>query len=256
METPMMANNGAPSDRAEHIGLIFHEIAHNYFPFMMGTNERKYAWMDEGWASFFPTDLVQAYEPESGYRERRVRSYVQEAGFETDLPLLTPSYSYQTKSARLGFYDKPTNAYYELVELLGEELFKRALLEFINRWYGKHPLPQDFFFTFDHVAGEYLSWFWNPWFYEYGYPDLALTDLKEENGNATVKIKKLGNIPTRIELLFELENGKNIKVSESAKVWKDGKDEITIQCKTSDKIRKVTLGNKNIADVNEKNNIL
>ncbi len=64
MESPMIANNGAPTALASHIGLVFHEISHNYFPFIVGTNERKYAWMDEGWAAFFPTEIVNKYDPD------------------------------------------------------------------------------------------------------------------------------------------------------------------------------------------------
>ncbi|MDX1702526.1 MAG: M1 family metallopeptidase, partial [Melioribacteraceae bacterium] len=96
MESPMMANNGAPKDRPRHVGLIFHEIAHNYFPFMMGTNERKYAWMDEGWAAFLPTELVQYYDPDYDYHENRIRSFERYSGYESDLPLVVPSYSYKT----------------------------------------------------------------------------------------------------------------------------------------------------------------
>ena len=183
MESPMMANNGAPSNRASHIGLVFHEISHNYFPFMMGTNERKYAFMDEGWAAFLPTEVVEKYEPESNYRAERIKDYAKAAGTERDLPLVTPSYSVKT-DARLTFYNRPAVAYYELMELLGKDLFKKSMLEFINRWEGKHPIPQDFFYTINDVAGENLNWFWKPWFFEFGYPDLSVTNVEVNEDNS------------------------------------------------------------------------
>jgi hypothetical protein len=256
MESPMMANNGAPKERPGHVGLIFHEIAHNYFPFMMGTNERKYAWMDEGWASFLPTDLVQHYDPDYDYRKRRIRSFEYLSGYEADLPLMIPSYSYRTGFARLGFYDRPAVAYYELMELLGKDLFKEATLEYINRWNGKHPLPYDFFFTFDHVAGENLSWFWNPWFFEYGYPDLGISDFSQNDQNVSLTINKIGKLPTRVEVTFEFENGESKKISEKADIWKEGNDKFNVNFETPELIRKVVLGSKHIPDINKKNNVI
>ena len=253
MESPMMANNGAPKQRPSHVGLIFHEISHNYFPFMMGTNERKYAWMDEGWASFLPTDLVQYYDSDYDYRERTISSYENRAGYESDLPLVIPSYSYKTSSARIGFYNRPAAAYYELMELLGRDLFIDALWKYIDRWEGKHPLPYDFFFTFDYVAKEDLSWFWKPWFIEYGYPDLGLSDFSQNDGNVSVTVNKIGNLPTRIELTLEFENGENKKINKSEDVWNNGENSFLIKYETSEKIKKVILGNKYIPDINEDN---
>jgi Peptidase family M1 domain len=256
MESPMMANNGAPSILASHIGLVFHEISHNYFPFIMGTNERKYAWMDEGWAAFLPTDIVNKYDPDFDYRKRRVSSYANRAGEETDLPLVIPSYSYKTKSARLGFYDRPANAYYALNELLGDELFKKGLLEYMSRWIGKHPLPQDFFFTFNDVVGEDLTWFWKPWFFEFGYPDLALTNVEAEVDFVSVTVKKVGNIPTRVEVLFKFEDGEKKTIIKSASVWKNNKDELQIKFENHQKLKSIILGNKYIPDAVKSNNII
>lgn len=252
MESPMMANNGAPNERASHIGLVFHEISHNYFPFIMGTNERKYAFMDEGWASFLPTEIVERYEPESNYRVNRVKSYAKDAGTERDLPLVTPSYSVKT-DVRLVFYNRPAVAYYELMELLGKDLFKKSLKEFIYRWQGKHPIPQDFFFTFDDVTGEDLSWFWKPWFFEFGYPDQAITEVEAKEDLIKATIKKVGNIPTRVLVVFVFEDGTIQSVSKSAREWKDGNNKIIVELKTSKKVKNVFLENKYIPDSVEEN---
>jgi len=254
MESPMMANDGAPRNRARHIGLIFHEIAHNYFPFIMGINERKYAWMDEGMASFLPTDIVNRYEPEFDYQKRRILSYLKAAGRETDLPLVTPSYSYKTNTG-LGFYDRPAIVFYELKELLGEELFKKGLLEFMNRWEGKHPIPQDFFLTFNEVAEEDLTWFWKPWFYEFGYPDLAITNVETGDGFVSATINRIGNIPTGIEVTFEFDDGTLKSLSKSVRVWKDGKKELIVKLETSQKIKSVKVGSNYIPDSVEENNV-
>jgi len=252
MESPMMANNGAPASLAGHIGLLFHEIAHNYFPFIMGNNERKYAWMDEGWATFLPTDVVQRYVPDNDYKRQRIASYAKVAGTEKDLPLITPSYSVKTDT-RLGFYNRPAIALYELIELIGEDKFKEASLEYMFRWEGKHPIPHDFFFTFNEIAGEDLTWFWKPWFYEFGYPDLAVTNVEINEEVVTATIKKVGNIPTRALVIFVFEDGTIKTVSKSARVWENGNDETLIKIETSKKVKNVFLENKYIPDSVEEN---
>ncbi len=254
METPMMTNDGMPKSKHGIVGLLAHEIAHSYFPFIMGTNERKYAWMDEGWASFFPKEIVDMYDSAYDYWRGRVISYSMNAGKEGELPPVVLSYSYKTKYLRTGFYNRPTNAYKELEKLLGRDLFKKALLEYMHRWNGKHPIPYDFFFTFNDVAKEDLSWFWKPWFFEFGYPDLSIENVNKNNDNVFVTIKKAGNIPTRVEVTFNFEDGTKKIIKKSAGVWQKGNDKIEIKIKTNKKVKSVQVGNKYIPDAVKENN--
>lgn len=255
METPMMANDGAPEKLANHVGLIFHEIAHNYFPFMMGTNERKYAWMDEGWASFLPKDVVDKYVPDHDYLKGEVEGFQNTSGREAELPPMVVSYSHLTAFSRTGFYDRPSVAYYQLKELLGDELFKKAILEYINRWFGKHPIPLDFFNTINEVAKEDLTWFWKPWFYEFGYPDLAIENVENLYGKISAKVVRLGNIPTNVKVVFEFDDGKNETIEKSANVWKDGNHSISINIESNKKLNKVIVGDKHIPDSVKENDV-
>ncbi len=254
METPMMANDGAPEVRSRSLGLVAHEITHTYFPFIMGTNERKYAWMDEGWATFFPRELVNRMEPESDYWARIVGTYERSAGLEEELPPIVLSFSNKGSLARIAFYNRPASAYRELEELLGRDLFKKALLEYMRRWNGKHPLPWDFFNTFNNVTGEDLSWFFNPWFAEYGYPDLAIKDVQKVNGEYDVTIEKVGNIPTRSVVKFIFDDGSSEEVKVSARVWKDNNRFTHVKIKSDKQLTEVKIGNAHIPDVNRKNN--
>lgn len=253
MESPMMANNGAPTQKTSLIGLIFHELAHNYFPFFMGTNERKYAWMDEGWAAFLPYEIVEKYEDKTKYRSRYAKGLEDKFGREGELPLVVPSYTYKGKYLRTGFYSRPAFAYYNLKEVLGKDLFKKATLEYMNRWNGKHPLPYDFFYTFNEVAGEDLSWFWNPWFFEFGYPDLAIKDVQTEGNKTTVIIEKVGNVPTSVKLMIVFEDGTIETLEESAKAWKDT-DELKLILNWDRKIKNLVLGDDYIPDSVQENN--
>ncbi len=254
MEFPMMQNNGAPKSIGSTVGLIFHEIAHNYFPFYMGTNERRAAWMDEGWASFFPRRVVEKYDSTFDYQAYRVAAYVGEAGNYKDMPMILPSYMMTRGEIRNNFYNRPANAYEELRNLLGDDLFYKALREYISRWHEKHPIPYDFFFTFDDVVGEDLSWFWKPWFFELGYPDLGINDVEIDGNNLTLTIKKVGNIPTRIAYTLIYDDDTKENFTASAFRWKNG-DYAIFKHSLDRKLKKIILGDYLIPDVNQKNDV-
>ena len=252
MEFPMMANDGAPDDYADLQGLTFHEIFHNYFPFFMGTNERKYAFMDEGWARYLPTGFLEKYEPQDKYLQRTISSYEKFAGSENEMPPMTPTYiinDYQ--SQRMATYTRPAIAIHFLRETLGPELFKAALLEYIERWQGSHPSPYDFFNTFNAVAGEDLSWFWNPWFFEPGYPDLGIKDITKDN---LVLVEQIGGLPVPIEIRVIYKDGSEEVISRSARVWKDGQKLVAIQLNVDKDVGEINLGGELIPDSDLDNN--
>jgi len=251
METPMMANDGIPEDFANFVELLFHEISHTYFPFYMGTNERKYAWMDEGWAAYLPNDVSKRFAPERDYLKYTSRNYSYFAGDDKELPLMVPSFQHNSfSSARVAAYTRPAMAYHFLRDALGDDLFKKALQEFIKRWNGKHPLPYDFFNTFNEVAGENLDWFWQPWFYEHGFADLGIVELNDDN---SIVIEKIGILPIPIDLKYTLENGKEGKEYRSTMIWKKGQNKFTIELPANIKITRIEIGNEHIPDVNKKN---
>ncbi len=254
MEFPMIQNNGAPKSIGSSVGLIFHEIAHNYFPFYMGTNERRAAWMDEGWATFFPRNLVEKLDTTSNYQKGRVVSYESLAGKTKDIPMIYPSYMMTHGEMRNNFYNRPAIAYEELRHLLGDELFHKSLREYINRWHEKHPIGYDFFFTFNDVVGEDLSWFWKPWFFELGYPDLAIENVEVNKNSATISVAMVGSLPTRIELTILFEDGKTKTVSASASQLK-GQTKVDVKINTSKKIKSIKLGSELIPDINRGNNL-
>lgn len=254
METPMMQNNGIGAHYGYFVRVIFHEIAHSYLPFFMGTNERKYGFMDEGWASFFPYEFVKKYAPEFDEYGERVRDYLYSAGDESEMPPMTLTYSYKTPHFRTGSYNRPTVAYRELYRLLGHDRFKNAFLEYMDRWHEKHPIPYDFFNTFNDALGENLNWFFKPWVADYGYPDLAIESADQNDDNVIVKIKKIGNIPTQIKLTFFNEDSEEIKtVFESAYTWKD-KNVAAFSYVFEEPVTEIILGDKYIPDVDNSNN--
>jgi len=246
MEYPMMCNDVSTGSRSP-MTLTIHEVSHTYFPFMMGINEQDHAWMDEGWAAFFDFMLSDSL---SGHTQGGVRPYSPIAGTDNDVPPMVKS-SNLSSAYRNASYQRPQNAYLTLLDLLGYEKFHACMFEYMNRWKGKHPAPFDFFQTWNDVSGQNLDWFWKPWFFEWGYPDLHIQGVvKDESANCVVVvIGRNGNLPVPMHLEVEYEDGSKEIFHQSAAVWKDGKQTIKVSCPAGKKVKKATLGLRTIPDV-------
>lgn len=253
MEFPMMVNDGSAEKLSETVHVTSHEITHTYFPFYMGTNERKYAWMDEGWATMIPFDLQASLAPGYDPRAENAQGYAAFAGGEQDMPVMTPSYMMGWSSYRIASYRKPAAAYDMLRALLGKEKFDNALREYMKRWNGKHPGPYDFFFSFNDYLKEDLNWFWNSWFFGKGYPDLSIADVKTEDNKLKIFIRKEGSVPVPVVLNITWEDGQKVNIPRGAEVWKDT-DSTWIETGTSGKVKLIELGDPSVPDVNKKNN--
>ncbi|TDJ56726.1 MAG: hypothetical protein E2O46_00625 [Ignavibacteria bacterium] len=254
MEYPMMANDGSAKSRAGTVGVTSHEIAHTYFPFYMGTNETKYAFMDEGWAVMLPYDFQERMAEGNDPRKRQISAYQRYAGTERDVPLIVPSVNLKGSTYRMYAYARPGAAYENLRDMLGDELFLKGLHTFMERWNGKHPIPYDFFYSFNDGTGKDLNWYWKSWFLDFGYPDLSITKVVISGTHLSVTVKKDGNIPIPIKLTFIYADSTETVLYKDASVWSDGKDEIVITEKTTKKIEKIKLGDAHIPDVNHKRN--
>lgn len=255
MEYPMIVNNGSYNSKAGTIGVTAHEIAHQYMPFMIGINERKYAFMDEGWAVFFPLDFQDRMVENIKHRARNISAFNTFSGIEIEIPLAVPSFLLRGSSYRISAYSRSSVAYDMLQDLLGKDLFKKALHHYMNSWKGKHPIPWDFFYSFNYATGENLNWFFKPWFFDFAYPDLAIDSYKIEKNKIKIKIEKVGGLP--VPLKVKLIN-KNEIVTEKyfkADIWKNSNQffEFSIDLIEFDQI---IIGDENIPDIKASNNLL
>lgn len=255
MEFPGMVNDGEPKKRCDLIYLTAHEVGHSYFPFYTGLNEQKYAWMDEGLISFFPSLVTIALAADEEYKplERNIKifNYYSNSGHDTPLSIFsdnTANYSY-----RFHAYTKPAVAYNMLYEYLGEKKFISALQILTQKWNGKHPLPLDFFNAFNSAAGQDLAWFWEPWFFTLNYADLAVTNVKSNGKNTDIEITNVGKLPLPVLLYITDNDNKTTVIKKAPDIWKN-KQRIIISTKITN-IKKIELEKITVPDVNHEDNI-
>lgn len=245
MEYPMLANIRS-TDRQTTI----HEIFHSYFPMSIRTNERMWAWMDEGWANY-NTRLMENRIFNNDFEEENLFSITSSnLGTIFDLPLITPSQFLTERSYVNVSYLAPDMVYAILHQYLGEELFSKCYREYITRWTKKSPTPYDFFYTFENVSDKDLSWLWKPWFFEFGYADLAIKSFEKDRAIIINKGNK--PIPVFIEVIYKDDRIKHI--TETAYVWATGQKEFQIVIPDYENV-KVILLNKTFFDINPYDNI-
>ena len=152
-------------------------------------------------------------------------------------------------------YSRPAIAYYVLKDILGANLFQECLVEFIDRWNGKHPTAYDFFYTFEDVSGQELSWFWNPWFFDFGYPDLAIAHVSKGDIGYSIIVERVGDFPAPIKLIISYEDGTTEDISESAKIWETGSRKANLFVYSKKKMRQVEVNSNLVPDNNHSNNV-
>ncbi len=251
MEYPMMVNDVsvAPGDPTN---LTVHEVAHTYFPFMMGINEQEHAWMDEGWASFFDLLLTDSLTGRKG----NLRGYGFSAGSDFDVPPMVRSSFLRSPAYGIASYTRPQSAYVTLLDLLGYDTFHHCMVEYMNRWKGKHPIPYDFFFTWNDASGQNLNWFWRPWFFEWGYPDLGVRQVVRDTSadRDLISIERIGNLPIPIHLKITYTDKSTETVHLKADVWKNGDRLCTISAAIGKSVARLELGDRLIPDTDRTNN--
>src|SRR5690348_10567953 len=156
-----------------------HEFGHNWFPMIVGSNERKYAWMDEGFNTFINGINTKAFNKGEFYHRGdrwQIAQYI--FGEKSERIMNLPDV---LSDANLGSaaYDKPALALRLLrSNVLGERRFDYAFRTYIRRWAFRHPTPWDFFRTMENAAGEDLGWFWRGWIFNNWKLDQGIKEIR------------------------------------------------------------------------------
>lgn len=266
MEYPGIVFCSYRSVGADLWGVTDHEFGHTWFPMIVGSNERKYAWMDEGFNTFI-NDLSTAafnngeFKQQSFFGSPNSPMLIKYTFSDKMDKLHTTPDVIQQENLGVAAYLKPSVMLHALREVvLGPERFDAAFREYINRWAYKHPTPWDFFHTMENVAGEDLGWFWrawvlNNWKLDQSVKDVKYVENKPANG-AEITVENLEKMAMPVTVLVKESNGKEHTVNLPVEVWQRG-PQWKFHVSSTSEISEVILDPENkLPDLNRENNRL
>ncbi|MEP7233423.1 MAG: M1 family metallopeptidase, partial [Ginsengibacter sp.] len=260
MEYPMMANDETYSDFYFARFVAEHEISHTWFPFYMGINETRYGFMDEGWATTFELlynrSVMSKDSAEGFYKQFRINGWINDPSADEDLPIITPGENLSGRGLGNNEYGKPSLAYLSLKDMLGDDVFRKCLHGFMDRWHGKHPIPWDFFYSFNNISGQNLNWFWNAWFFTNSYIDLSLSKINKTGTDYKIDIANIGGFPVPIDLQLNFTDGSMQTVHKSPAIWEANQKGASVTVSSKKSLQSVQLVSGIYMDANETNNTL
>ncbi len=227
MEYPMVAMEARGSDPAGLYAVLTHEIGHMWFPMVVGSDERRYAWMDEGFNTFMNTFSEENYwkRDDSEIRRNEIRTITALDQSPTAQPIMTPANRYKTTENLSALaYVKPSISLLTLRnKVLGAEVFDSAFREYVRRWAFKHPQPTDFFRTMESVSGRDLAWFWRGFFFTTAALDQSVESVKPNpDGSFEIALRSLGAAVMPVELELTFEDGSKESYRLPVEVWYGG----------------------------------
>ncbi|WP_264524889.1 M1 family metallopeptidase [Flavobacterium sp. N502536] len=241
MEYPMMCNDSQMNDPIFAQLVQDHEVAHTYFPFYMGINETRYAFMDEGWATTFEYLIgIAEHGKEAAdkfYKEFRVEQYINDPSTEEDQPIITMSSQLSDSGYGNNSYGKASLSYLALKDLLGDDLFKKALHAYMDNWNGKHPVPWDYFNSFNTASGKNLNWFFNNWFFTNNYLDLSVQKVAKN----VVSVANVGGFAIPFDVIVTYADNTTETVHQTPAVWQANQKQTAVILKGNKQIKKVVL---------------
>jgi hypothetical protein len=255
MEFPMMTCIGGQWDTLGLYEVTTHEIGHMWFPMLVGSDEKRYAWMDEGLTQFDQSQAMADFFKGFDDEERNRRNYFSfaEGGGEVELMRhgdRYPSYG----SYGVASYYKPATVLVALRGVLGEETFDRAYREYARRWLYKHPAPDDFFNTFENVSGQDLSWFWRSWLFETWKMDQAIDTVFTVGDSLEIVVQNEGRAPMPVRLAVTRTNGQVDSLTVPAAVWFGGERRRAIRVRRDPAVRGIEIDpEKDFPDIDRSN---
>jgi hypothetical protein len=229
MEYPMIVFCADRKDPQALYSVTDHEFGHQWFPMLVGSNERLYGWMDEGFNSFmnhynFPKMFPGAPLPTArGVPE----TYLKNARSGTDQPIMMPADRMRNRENwRQSVYNKPAVGLVLLRDHISSpERFDPVFREYVRRWAHKHPTPADFFRTMEDGLGEDLSWFWRSWFYTTEQLDQAADSVTLADSAGVVSrifLRNVGRMVMPVELALLMDDGSTQRLSLPVEIWFGG----------------------------------
>jgi len=260
MEYPGIVFCSWESKGADLWGVTDHEFGHIWFPMIVGSNERLFAWMDEGLNTFINSISSQDFN-NGEYRQPKEDMHAAADVLMNPRmePIMAAPDNMQEDNLGILAYYKPGAGLTLLRTILGEARFDFALRTYIERWAYKHPQPEDFFRTMENVSGEDLSWLWRGWFYNNWQADQAIKKVRYEKNDpkrgAIVTIANLERMPMPVVVEYKTESGATGRLSLPVEIWKRNVY-WTFRIPSTEPLASITLDpDHDYPDVNSENNI-
>ena len=260
MEYPGIVFCGSTAETNGLFGVTDHEFGHTWFPMIVGSNERKYGWMDEGFNTFINSLADDDFN--NGEYKNPPTNMQQMAAYmfsETTEPIFSTPDAMKEGNIGLALYFKPGMGLGLLrKEILGADRFDYAFREYIRRWAFKHPTPWDFFRSMDNAAGEDLSWFWKGWFLENYKLDQSIVSVKYEKdaaaNGAIVTIANLEQMAMPVNISYETKSGTKGTMKLPVEVW-NNTNTWKVKLPTTEELKRVDIdAEKVFPDINFTNN--
>ena len=261
MEYPGIVFCGYKATTDGLFGVTDHEFGHTWFPMIVGSNERKYGWMDEGFNTFINTLADDDFNKGEYKNQNQNMEFTSKYMFgERTEPILSAPDALREANIGNSLYSKPGYGL-ELLrnEILGPDRFDYAFREYIKRWAFKHPTPWDFFKTMDNASGENLAWFWKAWFVENYNFNQSIVSVTYQNNKpadgAVVTIANLEQMALPVNISYQTKSGTTgtlklpVEIWNNTNVWK-------VKLPTTEELKKVELdAEKVFPDVDFSNNV-
>jgi hypothetical protein len=238
-----------------------HEFGHGWYPMIVGSNERLFAWMDEGFNTFI--NSLSSVDFNNGEYKSRPKNMQKMAKvlFSPELePIMTAPDGMKEKNLGLLAYEKPSSGLIVLREnVLGKERFDKAFRTYTERWAFKHPTPDDFFRTMENVSGEDLNWFWRSWFVNNWQLDQGITKVKylknDPKLGAIISIENLEKMAMPVVLEIKTKSGAVSRVQLPVEIWQRNTS-WAIKNASTEEIETITLDPDHVfPDINTANNV-
>ncbi|MES1225057.1 MAG: M1 family peptidase, partial [Bacteroidota bacterium] len=177
-----------------------------------------------------------------------------DAAQDEDIPIITPGDVLGGNGFGNNEYGKASLGYLAMKDLLGDDLFKKCLHEYMNRWHGKHPIPWDFFYTFNDVAKKNLNWFWNNWYFTNGYIDLSLQKVSKTANGWSIAIGNIGGFAAPGNAIIKYKDGSTETKHFSPAIWEKNQKLALLNITTKKKIQSVEIDGGIFMDANVSDN--
>ena len=260
MEFPMMTVMGPYTGRpgSDLFNVTSHEIAHMWIPMVVGTNEKRYAWMDEGATSFLENESRMELWPGVNHHRREAQGYLAAAAAGVEEPLLRHGDFYPPGPGYgVASYAKPAALFVALREIvMDREDFEEAYRTFHDEWAWKHPTPWDLFHTFERFHGDELDWFWTSFYEEAWTLDHAVTRLETRpDGTRVIHIEDRGRAPFPATLRIQTSEGGTLVRDVPVEHWLEGHTVALIEIPASaGRITRVELNSSGYAPDADRSN--